>query len=134
MNFESIRSQANAEWELLNQKTRILIGTATCGRAAGSGPVAKAFEAELKRQNADAPVNWVGCMGLCYAEPLVVILKPGNFNVCYGKVTPDLVPRLVEGYVLGDDPQLDLALGTFEVADGQAPVIPELSRLSTRCG
>lgn len=128
MNFETIRSQASAEWELLNQKTRILIGTATCGRAAGSGPVARAFEAELARHNAEAPVSWVGCMGLCSAEPLVVILKPGEFNVCYGQVTPDIVPRLVEGYVLGDDPQLDLALGTFEVADGQAPVIPELSR------
>ena len=128
MNFETIRSQANAEWKLLNQKTRILIGTATCGRAAGSGPVAKAFEAELKRQNANAPVNWVGCMGLCYAEPLVVILKPGNFNVCYGNVTPEVVPQLVEGYVLGDDPRLELALGTFEVTDGQAPAIPELPR------
>ncbi len=128
MNFETIRSQASAEWDLLNQRTRILIGTATCGRAAGSGPVARAFEAELKRQNAEAAVNWVGCMGLCYAEPLVVILKPGSFNVLYGNVTPDMVPRLVEGYVLGDDPQLDLALGTFEVADGQAPAIPELPR------
>jgi len=45
-----------------------------------------------------------------------------------GEVTPQLVPTLVEGYVLGDDPCLELALGTVEAGEGEAVYIPELPR------
>ncbi|HXZ95106.1 MAG TPA: NADH-ubiquinone oxidoreductase-F iron-sulfur binding region domain-containing protein, partial [Dehalococcoidia bacterium] len=38
------------------------------------------------------------------------------------------VPRLVEGYVIGDDPCLELALGTLEGGGGEAVYIPELTR------
>jgi len=133
MTFDEIQRQANSEWEALQQseKPRILIGTATCGRAAGASDVVKAFEVEIKRQNAEAIITQVGCMGLCYAEPLVVIIKPDEFSVCYANVTPEIVPRLVEGYVLGDDPCLELALGTFEIGDEGAPFIPELSRFES---
>jgi len=143
MTFEEIQRQANLEWEALqhNEKPRILIGTATCGRAAGAIDVVKALEAELEKQKADAIITQVGCMGLCYAEPLVVIIKPDNLSICYGNVTPEVVPRLVEGYILNDDPCLELALGTFEIGNGGAPFIPELSRFEhelrlilRRCG
>jgi NADH-quinone oxidoreductase subunit F len=128
MTFDHIRDQAASEWEALQQKPHILVGTATCGRAAGALDVAKTFEAEIRRQGIDAPVIPVGCMGLCYAEPLVVITKPDNFSVCYANIATESVRRLVEGYVAGDDPCFELALGTFEVADGNAPSIPELPR------
>jgi NADH-quinone oxidoreductase subunit F len=80
-------------------------------------------------------------MGLCYVEPLVVIMKPGEFSVCYAKVTSETVRRLVEGYVLGDDPCLEVALGTFEIGERGAPFVPELPRFERelrlvmrRCG
>jgi NADH-quinone oxidoreductase subunit F len=133
MTFDEIQRQANSEWEALQQseKPRILIGTATCGRAAGATDVVKAFQREIKRQNAEAIITQVGCLGLCYAEPLVVITKPDNFSVCYANVTPEIVPRLVEGYLLGDDPCLELALGTFEISKGGVPFIPELPRFES---
>jgi NADH-quinone oxidoreductase subunit F len=128
MTFDQIKQQAISEWEALQQKTHVLVGTATCGRAAGALDVVRTFEAEIKRQDVDASVIQVGCMGLCYAEPMVVIIKPDNFTVCYGNTTSESVHRLVEGYLVGDDPCLELALGTFEAANGDAPVIPELPR------
>jgi len=128
MTFDEIQYQALSEWRALSEKPRILIGTATCGRAAGAIEVVKAFEKELARQNADAIITQVGCMGLCYAEPLVIIIKPNYLSVCYGNVTPEVTHRLVEGYILNDDPCLELALGTFEKSDRKAPSIPELSR------
>lgn len=133
MTFDEIQHQANSEWEVLQQseKNRILIGTATCGRAAGVIDVLKAFETEIKRQNAEAIITQVGCIGLCYAEPLVVIIKRDDFSVCYANVTPEIVPRLVEGYILGDDPCLELALGTFEIGKGGVPFIPELPRFES---
>jgi NADH-quinone oxidoreductase subunit F len=130
MTFEQIQKQARADWDSAyhGEVPHILIGTATCGRAAGALPVVEAFKRELARRNTPAKVSEVGCIGLCSIEPLVTVIKPDSFTVCYNSVTPQIVPTLVEGYVLGDDPCLDLALGTVEACDGGAVHIPELSR------
>jgi len=130
MTFEEIQKQAKSDWDSLyhGEVPHILIGTATCGRAAGALPVVEAFNKELARRNAQAKVTEVGCIGLCSLEPLVTIIKPGSFTVCYSSVTPQVVSTLVEGYVLGDDPCLELALGTVEGGEGEAVYIPELSK------
>ncbi len=128
MTFEEISNKAKSEWEALQRGSYILIGTATCGRAAGALDVVDAFKKGLTRQGLDVLIIQVGCMGLCYAEPLVTISKPGSLRVVYSNVTPEIVPRLVEGYVAGDDPCLELALGTLEGGGGEAVYIPELPR------
>jgi hypothetical protein len=48
-----------------------------CGLAAGAAEVAEAFRQELAARGVDALVSEVGCMGLCYAEPLVDIQPAG---------------------------------------------------------
>lgn len=125
----------------MQNSTYILIGTATCGRAAGAMETIKAFEEELARRGIDVAITKVGCMGLCYAEPLVTISKPESLRVVYHNVTPECVPRLVEGYIMTDDPCLELALGTLEGGEDEAPYIPELPRFERelrlilrRCG
>ena len=128
MTFEDIREKAEAQWEALKSGIHVLVGTATCGRAAGALDVIDAFKGDLARRSIDVPIIQVGCIGLCYAEPLVIISKPGSFRIVYHNITPDLVPRLVEGYIVGDDPCLELALGTLEIDDRGAPTIPELPR------
>ena len=128
LTFEEIRKRAVAQWETLKNGVHILVGTATCGRAAGALDVIDAFKNELARQGIDVPIIQVGCIGLCYAEPLVIISKPESLRIVYHNITPDLVPRLIEGYIIGDDPCLELALGTFETDDRGIPYIPELSR------
>jgi NADH-quinone oxidoreductase subunit F len=88
--------------------------------------VLEAFRREIAGLDGQARVSEVGCIGLCSYEPLVVIIKPGDFTVCYHHVTPQIVPRLVEGYVSGDDPCLELALGTVAGGGDEAVYIPEL--------
>jgi len=129
MTFKDLTDRAKSEWEALQSGTHILVGTATCGRAAGAMETVKAFEEELKRRNIEVKVIEVGCMGLCYAEPLVAISRPESLRVVYHHITQELIPRLVEGYIINNDPCLELALGTFEVGEkGEAPYIPELPR------
>jgi NADH-quinone oxidoreductase subunit F len=130
MTFEEIQKQAKMDWEAgyHGEVPHILVGTASCGRAAGALPVLEAFKRELKKANGAAKVTEVGCIGLCSLEPLVTIVKPDSFTVCYNNVTPQAVSTLVEGYILGDDPCLDLALGTLGGGDGEAVNIPELTR------
>ncbi|MGA2670686.1 MAG: NADH-quinone oxidoreductase subunit NuoF [Dehalococcoidia bacterium] len=128
MAFREIKNKAESEWEALHNSVYILIGTATCGRAAGALDVVDAFSKELARRSLEVPIIKVGCTGLCYADPFVTISKPGSLRVAYANVTPESVPRLVEGYGAGDDPCLELALGTVEGGGGETISIPELPR------
>jgi len=127
--FDEIRSQAISEWEALehSDKPRILIGAATCGRAAGAMAVLEAINSELAQLNIEAIVTQVGCVGLCYAEPLVDIVKPNRPRICYWNVTPEIVPQLIQDYIINDNPHPDLALGT--IGDGSIDGIPKLFEL-----
>jgi len=114
MSFEETRSRAISEWQALehSDKPRILIGAATCGRAAGALAVLEAINSKLAQHNIDAIIIQVGCIGLCYAEPLVEIIKPGRPHIYYGNVTPQLASQIIEDYIIKDNPRPDLALGT----------------------
>jgi NADH-quinone oxidoreductase subunit F len=126
--FRETKDRAKSEWRALQKGTYILVGTATCGRAAGALDVVDAFKRELARRTLEVPIIQVGCTGLCHADPFVTISKPGSVRVAYANVTPETVSRLVEGYVVGDDPCLELALGTVEGGDGETISVPELPR------
>ena len=64
----------------------IRIGSSLCGKAAGSDEVVEAVRAELKTHDLSANVSEVGCIGMCYAEPLIDIMVPGGPRVFYGKM------------------------------------------------
>ncbi|MDH5696561.1 MAG: NADH-quinone oxidoreductase subunit NuoF, partial [Dehalococcoidia bacterium] len=127
--FDEIRSQAISQWEALehSDKPRILIGAATCGRAAGSIAVLEAINRELARHKIEAVVTQVGCIGLCYAEPLVDIIKPNRPRICYSNVTLEIVSQLIEDYIINDNPRPDLALGT--IGEDGVESIPRLFEL-----
>ena len=129
--FEEIRQRALQRWQELydNKRPLILVGTATCGRAAGSLETLDAMKHELARQNLDVPVVEVGCVGHCYAEPLVAIYKPGYPPMLYAYVTQEIGERLVKDYVLGDDPSLEFSLGALEPND-MFPPITDLPRFA----
>ena len=127
--FEELLQEAQRRLQELEAGDRpwIRIGTAVCGEAAGASSVVEAFRAELERRGIAANVSPVGCLGLCYAEPLVDIKKPGKPRIFYRNVTPELVPALVDSYLAGDDPRPDLALGSL--GDEQVEGIPRLDDL-----
>ncbi|PKM79050.1 MAG: NADH-quinone oxidoreductase subunit F, partial [Firmicutes bacterium HGW-Firmicutes-13] len=103
--------------KFLKEKTVITVGTATCGKAAGAINVRETFKEEIIKRNLDAQVVEVGCMGYCYAEPLIVISKPGFPSLCYGYVDEGLVNRLVEDFLINDDPCFEFALVALEPND-----------------
>ncbi|MFC1949914.1 NADH-quinone oxidoreductase subunit F, partial [Chloroflexota bacterium] len=117
--FRELEDRARSEWQQLHESGRpvILVGAATCGRAAGAIEVLKAFRQEVKKHNLDCPVIEVGCMGHCYAEPLVIIMKPGYPAICYGQVNPVIAERLVREFIQGDNPCLEFVLGALEEND-----------------
>jgi NADH-quinone oxidoreductase subunit F len=114
MSFQEIKKRAVSQWEALqnSSRPRILIGTATCGLAAGAGDVLEALSEELVKNSIKADIIQVGCIGLCYAEPLIEVMKPGNPSVFYKNVTSKAVAEIVKDSLVGDNPRPDLALGT----------------------
>ncbi len=117
--FQGIKSRAEVHWQELRNsgKPVIMVGAATCGRAAGALEVLQAIRKEIKKQNLDCAVVEVGCMGHCYAEPIMVIGKPGYPLISYGYVNPVIAERLVREFILGNDPCLDFILGALEEND-----------------
>jgi NADH-quinone oxidoreductase subunit F len=117
--FQEIKNQALERWQALQASGRpvILVGTATCGRAAGALEVLRALRHEVKKHDLDCPVIEVGCLGHCYAEPLVIIHKPGYPAISYGRVNPVTAERLVRDFILGNDLCLDFVLGALETND-----------------
>ena len=71
----------------------IRIGTASCGMAAGAGAVL-----ELLKQHAGGiPLEEVGCIGHCYAEPLVeVVTDQGSVMYADVKPTEEAVKNILE--------------------------------------
>jgi len=117
--FHEVKSHAQSHWQELwdSGQPVIMVGTATCGRAAGSLEVLRALRDEVKKQDLDCPVIEVGCMGHCYAEPIVIISKPGYPPICYGHVNQVIAERLVRDFILGDNPCLEFILGALEEND-----------------
>jgi NADH-quinone oxidoreductase subunit F len=105
----------------------VYIGCATCGLAAGAGDLLAALPDELARLGLQAHIVPVGCLGLCYAEPLLEIQAPGMPRVCYGRVTGKNLPGILRAHLRKRKPYTALALGTT----GEASIagIPRLCEL-----
>jgi NADH-quinone oxidoreductase subunit F len=116
--FNEIKKLAEAYRQELNpNKPLIMVGAATCGRAAGALEVIKAFQEEVKKRKLDCPVIEVGCMGHCYAEPIVIIDKPGQAPIAYGHVNPVIAERLVNEFIIGENPCPEFVLAALEPND-----------------
>lgn len=110
----------------------------TCGLAAGAGGVWEAARAYLKEHNIPARLKPVGCIGLDDREVLLDVLLPGEPRVSYGRVTPEMVPRIIEDHVRHHRPVEEWVVG--RIYDEGRP-FPEMDfyrgqerRVLRRCG
>ncbi|MEK6614685.1 MAG: (2Fe-2S) ferredoxin domain-containing protein [Bacteroidota bacterium] len=70
---------------------RIIVCLATCGISAGAKETLEA----LRQANPKIPVDVAGCIGMCYAEPIVIVKQDGISSI-YHHLTADKVPKLLE--------------------------------------
>ena len=98
--------------EAAHDTTRIVVGMATCGIAAGARPVLNAFTEEVaRRELTGVLVTQTGCIGLCQYEPIVEVTTPGQEKVTYVKMTPDKVARVVSEHIIGGKPVAEYTIG-----------------------
>ena len=83
--------------------TRIVVGMATCGIAAGARPVLNAFVEGVEKEglNSKALVSQTGCIGICQYEPVVEVMEPGKEKVTYVKMTPEKAEKVLKEHIKG---------------------------------
>lgn len=98
-----------------NIHSRIVVGMATCGIAAGARPVMLEFIEEIKRRNlTDVTVGQTGCIGVCRLEPIVEVYTKDQEKVTYVHMTPEKVARIVTEHIVNGNPVEEYTIGYAE--------------------
>lgn len=97
------------------EDTRVVVGMATCGIAAGARPVMLQFVEELKKRDLiHVTVSQTGCVGMCRLEPMVDVYVPGQDKVTYVNVKPEMVGRIVAEHIVNGQPVTEYTIGAAE--------------------
>ena len=92
--------------------TRIVVGMATCGIAAGARPVMNAFTEELARRALKGvTVSQTGCIGMCQYEPIVELFVPGQEKVTYVQMTVEKVAKVVNDHIVNGNIVTEYTVG-----------------------
>ena len=83
--------------------TRIVVGMATCGIAAGARPVLNAFVDGVNKEGlaSDVVVSQTACIGICQYEPVVEVYKAGEEKVTYVKMTVEKAEKVLKEHIKG---------------------------------
>lgn len=86
-------------------KTRVVVGYATCGMAAGATPVLETLKKEVANKKLkNVEVTYAGCLGMCKLEPIVEVTVPGKPKITYIFVDADKAKDIVEKHLIGGTP------------------------------
>lgn len=92
--------------------TRVVVGMATCGIAAGARPVmAKFIEETAKRNLRNVTVAQTGCIGMCRYEPIAEVMVPGQEKVTYVQLTEEKVAKIVADHIVNGVPVTEYTIG-----------------------
>ena len=95
---------------LYPDRPKILVGMATCGRAAGAAEILEAVREEVEGKHLPYAVAETGCIGWCSQEPLLDVWVPGRPRVTYGRVKAKQVRDILAEL---PEPKTELALAVM---------------------
>ena len=95
--------------------TRIVVGMATCGIAAGARPVLNAFVEGVSEAGLgdNVIVTQTGCIGICQYEPVVEVYSPDAEKVTYVKMTAERAKEVIEKHIKGGKPVVEYTIGAL---------------------
>ncbi|QZY56006.1 (2Fe-2S) ferredoxin domain-containing protein [Crassaminicella profunda] len=115
--LEKIRQEAIKKVDIRRDRegTRIVVGMATCGIAAGARPVLTALLEEVKLRNLqDVIVSQTGCIGVCRLEPIVEVYRPEEEKVTYVKMTPEKAKKIIAEHIVNGKIIHEYTIGAVE--------------------
>ena len=80
----------------------IAVGMATCGIAAGARAVLNKLNEEILKNNlSNVSVMATGCLGFCYAEPMVEVRFPNAEPILYGNIDEAKASQIIHDHIIG---------------------------------
>ncbi len=97
-------------------QTRIVVGMATCGIAAGARPVLNTFVEAVNEAglSGNVTVSQTGCIGICQYEPVVEVFEAGKDKVTYVKMTAEKAKRVVDEHIKGGKVVEEFTIGSVK--------------------
>lgn len=108
--LKKVREQAIEKRQLRTgeSKAQISVAMGTCGIAAGARETMKSILSFVENNNLSGIIiTQTGCIGLCEREPIVQVTVGDNKQVTYGKVTPQVVERIMKEHIIQGNPVTD---------------------------
>lgn len=114
--LEAIRERMRgkvAVRETSDNTTRIVVGMATCGIAAGARPVLNTIAEEVSNLGLSeaVTVSQTGCIGLCQYEPIVEVYQSGKEKVTYVKMDSEKAKRVLAEHIKGGNVVAEYTFG-----------------------
>jgi formate dehydrogenase iron-sulfur subunit len=103
----------------------LVVGAGTCGLSVGAGDTLRALRDEIARRRLEARVIAGGCNGMCWAAPVVTVLRGDDAPRVVPRVTADQAATLLTAVTTGTLP---------EHADVTAFLAGQRRELMSRCG
>ena len=98
-----------------DKATKIVVGMATCGIAAGARAIINEVTSELAKRGLEhVTVAQTGCIGMCKLEPIMDVYVPGQEKVTYVHLTPDKIPKIISNHVVNGYPVQEFTIGAYE--------------------
>ena len=114
------RTLSNITMRKKKNNTRVVVGMATCGIAAGARPVLLKFMEEISQRGlSGVTVSQTGCIGVCRLEPIVEIYTPNSEKVTYVKVTPDKASRIITEHIVNSKVVEEYTIGWHEANENK---------------
>jgi NADH-quinone oxidoreductase subunit F len=98
-----IKNQTRTFDQVPEGQVHVVVGMNTCGMACGAQETMTAFKETLAHPDFHGKVFQTGCIGMCFHEPLVDIILPGQPRITYRGLTCDGVSRVVENHIMGGE-------------------------------
>ena len=97
-------------------QTRVVVGMATCGIAAGARPVLNAFVEGVNKEGLSdkITVTQTGCIGICQYEPVVEVFEDGKEKVTYVKLTAEKAEKIVKEHLVGGKVVAEYTIGAYQ--------------------
>ncbi len=109
----------------------IKVGQGSCGIAAGAGKVFCSLEAEIAKAPANIQLSTVGCIGMCYLEPIVDLYEDEKLLARLVNVKPEDAEAIVNAAVNND---LSL-VENLKITEEDESFLTEQTRIALRnCG
>lgn len=108
---------------------KIIVGKGSCGIAAGANKVSESAEKYIKEKGLDIPVTVTGCIGMCYLEPIIDVVRDDGTKTTYVKVNAESVREIIDIELKGETNK------DYAISEEDGGILKKQTRIALRnCG